>query len=124
MLRERKPLGLRPYSTKAELFVQGKGAGVIGYHIQLQLGVASLAGAVDAGGGECLANAKAPEFLSDADAELGAVLQLIAAADSVDPGGAGHLPVHDGENFHLIRAFGFGLKVFALLRGGEGVLRR
>ena len=52
------------------------------------------------------------------------MLQLIAAADSVDPGGAGHLPIHDGENFHLIRAFDFGLKVFALLRGGEGVLLR
>ena len=66
-------LGVAAVFHKAELFVQGKGAGVIGYHIQLQLGVASLAGAVDAGGGECLANAKAPEFLSDADAELGAV---------------------------------------------------
>ena len=52
-------LGVAAVFHKAELFVQGKGAGVIGYHIQLQLGVASLAGAVDAGGGECLANAKA-----------------------------------------------------------------
>ena len=66
-------MGVAAVFGKAEFFVQGNGAGVVGDNVQFQLGVAGFARAVDAGGGECLANAKAPEFLSDADAELGAV---------------------------------------------------
>ena len=117
-------LGVAAVFYKAELFVQGKGAGVVGDHVQFQLGVASFAGAVDAGGSQRLADAKAPILLSDADAKLGAVLQLIKAADSADPGGAGHATVYDGKNFYPVGALGLSLQIFALLRGGEGGLLR
>ena len=113
--------GIPSEFCKTQAPVKGHGPFVIRNHVQLQLFVACLCGASDAGLHHRSSEAEPPVFLKYTDPRFRPVTNLVFAADGIDAGRPRQLSVNNGNDLDFVIAFGFCVQEACFLFGGKAV---